>query len=477
VTTRAAAARLLRDAAARGECGPGTASTSARAFVDYFRCPDFAADVDAHGALSAEEGYFTFAGTVCYGRCAGAAPARHADGRLPDVSNFISPDAGRIGLPFSLGDVVKNLRMERYRQGSQHYLNRMTAGALARGIYYSLRPILPVPVRKHLQKIRLAGWEKIAFPHWPVDFSVETLMRDVMARTLEASGQRSIPFVWFWPEGARSGAIVTHDVESAAGRDFCGPLMDLDQSFGIKSAFQVVPEGPAGAASSELVNLIRGRGFEVNVHDLNHDGYLFESRERFLTRAAQINRYARTFDSRGFRSGAMYREQDWYDAFDFSYDMSVPNVAHLEPQRGGCCTVMPYFVGNILELPLTTTQDYSLFHILMDYSTTLWKRQIELILSQNGLVSLLTHPDYLIEGRARGVYAELLEYLHGLRDRGKIWMTLPAEVDRWWRNRQLMRVVPDGDGWRVEGPDRDRARVAYASLEAGRVVYTLDDRS
>ena len=75
----------------------------------------------------------------------------------------------------------------------------------------------------------------------------------------------------------------------------------------------------------------------------------------------------------------MYREQEWFDAFDFSFDMSVPNVAHLEPQRGGCCTVMPYFIGDVLELPLTTTQDYSLFHILGDYSTTLWKRQIRLI--------------------------------------------------------------------------------------------------
>ncbi|MFL4245770.1 hypothetical protein, partial [Escherichia coli] len=82
----------------------------------------------------------------------------------------------------------------------------------------------------------------------------------------------------------------------------------------------------------------------------------------FLERAKEINRYAREFQCGGFRSGAMYREQQWYDAFEFSYDMSVPNVAHLEPQRGGCCTVMPYFIGKILELPLTTIQDYSLFH-------------------------------------------------------------------------------------------------------------------
>ena len=93
----------------------------------------------------------------------------------------------------------------------------------------------------------------------------------------------------------------------------------------------------------------------------------------------------------------MYREQQWYDAFEFSYDMSVPNVAHLEPQRGGCCTVMPYFVGKILELPLTTIQDYSLFHILGDYSISLWQQQIDAIREQNGLITFLAHPDYLDE--------------------------------------------------------------------------------
>ena len=75
----------------------------------------------------------------------------------------------------------------------------------------------------------------------------------------------------------------------------------------------------------------------------------------------------------------MYRKQDWYDVFKFSYDMSVPNVAHLEPKRGGCCTVMPFFIGNILELPLTLAQDYSLFHILEDYSLGVWKQQLALI--------------------------------------------------------------------------------------------------
>src|SRR6185436_14464232 len=114
--------------------------------------------------------------------------------------------------------------------------------------------------------------------------------------------------------------------------------------------------------------------------------------------------------AQGFRSAVLYRNVDWYDALEFSYDMSVPNVAHLDPQRGGCCTVFPYFVAKILELPVTTTQDYSLFHIINDYSIDLWKQQIALIRKNHGLISVIIHPDYIIETRARRVYTDLLGY-------------------------------------------------------------------
>jgi len=101
----------------------------------------------------------------------------------------------------------------------------------------------------------------------------------------------------------------------------------------------------------------------------------------------------------------MYRKVDWFKYLCFAYDMSVPNVAHLEPQRGGCCTVMPYFLpGGMLELPLTTIQDYSLFHILQDYSLAVWKQQIQLILDGHGLLSFTIHPDYVRPQRAQAVY-------------------------------------------------------------------------
>jgi hypothetical protein len=81
--------------------------------------------------------------------------------------------------------------------------------------------------------------------------------------------------------------------------------------------------------------------------------------------------YGREYSADGLRAGVPYRKQAWYDALDFACNMSVPNVAHLDPQPVGCCTVMPYFIGNILELPVTSTRAYTLFNILKEHSTEL----------------------------------------------------------------------------------------------------------
>jgi hypothetical protein len=267
---------------------------------------------------------------------------------------------------------------------------------------------------------------------------------------------------------------MTHDVETRAGRDFCDALLDMDEASGIKAAFQIIPQAHC-ERSTGLARQLRRRGFEVNIHDDNHDGSLFRDRQGFVRRAEQINRYARELGCDGFRSGAMYREQNWYGAFEFAYDMSVPNVAHLEPQRGGCCTVMPYFIGDILELQLTTTQDYSLFHILGDYSTALWERQIAEIRAEHGLISFIAHPDYLLDDRARAVYQQLLAHLDRIRDEANLWFALPGEINSWWRSRHVMSLVPDGDSWRVEGPGSERARVAYATLADGRIAYELEE--
>ncbi|MGB6691525.1 MAG: hypothetical protein WBE76_27120 [Terracidiphilus sp.] len=367
--------------------------------------------------------------------------------------------------------MTENLQRERY---SAHFRQPgRLSNAILRKLYYLLRPYLSVPVRKRLQRIHLRKWDQIPFPRWPVDCTVDRINRKLLTLAMRAQRVEEVPFIWFWPDNCTSCAIITHDVEDLEGRDFCPQLMDLDESFGFRSSFQIVPEDRY-IVSSDYLALIASRGFEVNVHDLKHDGRLYAKHDEFLRRAKRINQYGREFGACGFRSGILYRNADWYDAFEFLYDMSIPNVAHLDPQHGGCCTVMPFFVGKMVELPVTCTQDYTLFNILSDYSIDLWKQQIDLIRAHHGIISILVHPDYIIESRAQEVYKRLLGHLSGLRDSNHLWTPLPLDVAKWWQQRSQMELVCDNGEWRVEGPGKERARIASACLAGDNVTYRLE---
>lgn len=440
---------------------------------DYYRVPDEGLARVCAPQLSGEDGFFHFGpDVICYGKS--------ATGVSPEIENAGGFDAYRnaslknseVHLPFDPVQVVENLLRERYVKQRPAKNGRMVDLPIVRSTYYAVRELLPVSIRKHLQKFYLGDWSKLLFPRWPVDFTVDTLHERILRLSMQANGIQRTPFIWFWPHGAPNALIVTHDVETAVGRDFTPELIDLDEAHGIRASFQVIPE-KRYEVTDEYVALIRRRGFEFNIHDLNHDGQLYQERQLFLQRSKKINSYVKKFATSGFRAGVMYRNLDWYDAYEMSYDMSMPNVAHLEPQRGGCCTVFPYFVGKILEIPLTTCQDYSLFQILNDYSIDLWKEQLTLLRERNGLMSFIAHPDYLIDANARRVYESLLQHLQQMVQREKIWMALPGEVDQWWRARSQMRLVQTNGQWAIEGPQSDKAKVAFAVLDGDNLRYDV----
>jgi hypothetical protein len=448
-----------------------------QALLERYRCPETIAEFNLNGDLSHDPGFFRFGkGAVCYGQSVSGARTKDPSASLYDTYGDVRISASPVGLPFDPTEVIENLRLERYAR--DHNLNgtQPLAKKALRFAYYSLRPLFPVRVRRQMQRVYLRGWEDRPFPRWPVDYSVEEILERCLLVAMKAQGIDEMPFIWFWPEGAPGCVLMTHDVETAVGRDFCSSLMDINDAFQIKASFQVVPEKRYSVPESYLSSL-RERGYEVNVQDLNHDGHLYSNRDEFLRRAKLINQYRKQFGATGFRAAILYRNLDWLRELDFSYDMSVPNVAHLDPQSGGCCTLFPYFIGKILELPVTTTQDYSLFHIIGRYGIDLWKTQTRSILEKNGLMSFIVHPDYILDEKAQRTYRELLAYLSELRAEKKVWVTLPGEVDRWWRARSQMKLVCVDGKWCIEGPEKDRARVAYARLENDRIVYSLEGRT
>jgi hypothetical protein len=438
-------------------------------FLDYYRCPEEFARFGIAQKLGQTPGFFRFGKQItCFGRSA-AQVAKMLDDDLPDVVPLTQAPGGEIMLPFDTDEILENLRGERYVTAED---TPSFAKKLIRKSYYVVRPFLSVDVRKHFQRFHLRERRNIEFPSWPVDKTVDNLCAELMSLCVQANGNQRIPFVWFWPNEYQGCVLMTHDVEHEEGRAFCGDLMDLDDRYGIQSSFQVIPE-ERYAVTDAFLESIRARGFELNVHDLNHDGQLFKSRELFQDRADKINDYGRKWRAEGFRAGAMYRNAEWTEAFQFDYDMSFPNAAHLEPKKGGCCTLMPYFAGRLVEIPLTATQDYSLFHILGKYSIDLWKEELDSIGSSYGLASFIVHPDYVIEERARGVYENLLQYLSELCTRNKLWQPLPRDVARWWRERSRMRIERSGDAWKVVGPGSERACVALAQIEDGRLTYQV----
>jgi hypothetical protein len=443
------------------------------ALVHFYRCPDALISLTLGGELSPGAGYFYFGeDAVCYGQSAVVSTSKLPRNGGPDLFQNVVSVGATVRLPFDLSQVVDNLRHERYITNGYADKRAILSSEAFQKAYYNIRPLLPVQVRKHLQRIFLSDWRELVFPAWPVDTTVERVVERVLLLSMKAQKLERIPFIWFWPEGTGSCLMLTHDVETKAGVDFAPRLMDIDDAFGIKASFQVIPE-KRYRVSTDFLHGIRDRGFELNVQDLSHDGNLFGNREEFLLRAKSINRHLKAYGALGFRSGRMYRNVDWYQELNISYDMSVPNVAHLEPQRGGCCTVFPYFIGNILELPLTTSQDYTLFHILGEYSINLWKRQIAMIMERHGLMSFIIHPDYVMKMKALEVYKTLLGYLAQLRSEANVWIALPRDVDRWWRERSQMKLVLEEGQWRIKGPGHERARIAYASIDDDRIVYQV----
>ena len=157
-----------------------------------------------------------------------------------------------------------------------------------------------------------------------------------------------------------------------------------------------------------LRHWLTDRGFEVGVHDLNHDGQLYSSREEFNRKAQRINKVLKEWGAVGFRSGYMLRNLEWIKELDIAYDASTFDTDPFEPQPDGVNTIFPFWGHSsgerkgYVELPYTMVQDSTLFLILREKSIELWKKKLDWIAGHQGMVLLNVHPDYIDFADANG---------------------------------------------------------------------------
>ena len=354
----------------------------------------------------------------------------------------------------------------------EHYLYERYLGSERRlpalSIYYTIKPLVPRPLQLALRRRYARKQMKRTFPAWPIEpILVEHQHAEFRSR-LRASESDAVPFVNFWPEGRRFACVLTHDVEGPAGVANIGRVLQVEQRHGFVSAFNFVGEGytiPTG-----IFDDLRAAGCEVGLHGIRHDGRLFQSRSRFEADLPVIGRYLEEWDVDGFRSPSTMRNADWMHELGCLYDSSFPDTDPFEPQPGGCCSIFPFFFGEVVELPITLVQDHTLFEILGERSIEYWIHKSEWIMRHHGLINLIVHPDYMVDSKRLDLYEQFLRFL---RSKEGGWTTLPHQVARWWKARASLEThAPERDALPDVVGDRFVPTVAYAREVDGQVVFS-----
>ncbi len=352
---------------------------------------------------------------------------------------------------------------------AEHYLHERYKGAdragRARDAYYALKPLLPRRLQLALRRAYAPVQARRDFPRWPIEpVLVERRDAELLELVRAAPGGRA-PIVNHWPDRHRWAAILTHDVEGPAGIDNVMRVVELERRHGFVSSWNFVAEWypiPDG-----LFDALREAGCEIGLHGIRHDGRLFSDREHFEAELPAIARYARDWGADGFRSPATHRNADWMAELPVRYDSSFPDTDPFEPMAGGCCSILPFFFGDVVELPITLVQDHTLFEILREPGIERWVTKSDWIMRNHGLVNVIVHPDYVVAPDRLARYERFLAFLAG-RTGG--WHALPRDVARWWRQRAGLRV---GAGGEIEGASDFRATVAIAREQDGRVVLDV----
>ena len=301
--------------------------------------------------------------------------------------------------------------------------------------YYLLKPLIPRRLQLFFRRQFIIKAKRVQYANtWPID---------------AAAGKPREPFAG-WSNGKRFGLVLTHDVDTETGQKKCRDLINVEETIGVRSSFNFVPE--RYDVDPALRQTLTEKGFEVGVHGLNHDGKLYESRKTFQKRAAKINKYLKEWDAVGFRSPAMHHNLEWLHDLDVEYDASSFDTDPFEPQPDGVGTIFPFWVeGNnnqkgYVELPYTLPQDFTLFVLMKEKNIDIWQRKLDWIAGQGGMALVNTHPDYMkfsqgkmgLEEYPVRYYEEFLEYVKG-RYEGRYWHVLPKEMAHFWKNEVVKK--------------------------------------
>ncbi|MEI6336468.1 MAG: hypothetical protein WCS87_18070 [Methylococcaceae bacterium] len=332
--------------------------------------------------------------------------------------------------------------------------------AWKRQLYYALKPLIPRAIQIWLRQHYVASLNTQQFPAWPIETRTLDLITRSVENMLQVTNLAPLFGIAPWPTGSRFAFCITHDIEWDAGLRRAPALLEVEQRVGVVSSWNLVPE--RYPIDWRIVEELRKAGGEIGIHGLHHDGRLFQSKRIFLSRLKKIEQYAQEWGAVGFRSPSCLRNPEWMKLMGFEYDSSFPDTDPYEPQPGGCCHVWPYFLGSMVELPLTIPQDHTLYEILGHKDLSLWDQKADWIERVGGLVLINVHPDYITSTWRLRQYEE---FLCRMKQRAHMWHALPKDIAQWWRSRDASTLVIKDGKPEIIGSLANNAAVARLTLD------------
>ena len=344
---------------------------------------------------------------------------------------------------------------------------------LALWMYYAIRPFVPRNLQLAVRRIYAKQQAKVEFPAWPIEPILVDRMKRELRLQLDASGENELPMINFWPGSARAAVILTHDVEWEYGAKNIPRVRELEKKYGVVSSWNFVPE--RYTFDKRIFRTLIDDGCEIGVHGLYHDGKDFESRGTFKQRLPRINAYLKGWGAVGFRSPATHRNPEWMPEIAAEYDSSFPDTDPFGPQSGGCCSIFPFFLKNMVELPITMPQDHTLLEILLAKDINIWKKKASWIIQNHGLVNIIIHPDYMLSDEHLRYYEEFLKFITTFEN---IWFALPKDVARWWRNRSQSEIVElEGVEPIIQGPSAEEGTILWVVAEGDSIGYRFEQNA
>lgn len=297
-------------------------------------------------------------------------------------------------------------------------------------LYYFIRPLIPRWAQIYLRRLNLLFKRPFYSSIWPID----------------KNANKTPPNWKGWPENKKFAFILTHDVETAEGQLKCEELANIEIELNFRSSYNFVPE--RYTVSHEIRNFLIKNRFEVCVHGLRHDGKLYLSEKIFNERTQKINDYLKEWGAVGFHSPSTHRNMEWLHKLNIEYDQSTFDTDPFEPNPKSSKQIFPSWIRNgainrgYIEIPYTLPQDFTLFVLMKEKNNDIWKRKLNWIAENGGMVLLKTHPDYMYFNGSKATidtypvdyYYDFLLYLKKAYS-DSYWHVLPKTLAKYFRTQ------------------------------------------